>query len=409
MFLRLFLLGACVLCIMPRAAQAVEKSYALETTQVRNDWEDNGKPNLAQAWKDFQDLVGPLQLELTSTFYGQIWSDSEVGGDSQIGEAILGWDNRFMATWNPWEDGELFLQLQYIFGKDDKTPDGKGVVLSGMNNITGGLPEGKFYFHDMTFTQQLFERALYVALGHTDPEAYLDVNRFANSETTQFSAQLFVNEVGLDNVDERGPMVAMGLQPHEMVEITAMISSTTRPGTPDSGKNLWTRPFWDAPFVGGQVNLMPRLFDREGNYRFFGWATLYEQPHNDADGESCNWGLGFNFDQDLGKNLGVFGRLGYADEQVNAVSWNWSAGMQYTGLIPGRDDDIAALALGGAQAAPNVEYGGMELHLEAYYKVMLTDWLALTPDFQYVVQPSGDPDATPVVQGMLRVELDLQS
>ena len=45
-----------------------------------------------------------------------------------------------------------------------------------------------------------------------------------------------------------------------------------------------------------------------------------------------------------------------------------------------------------------------ELALEAYYKIQLTDWAAIKPDFQYIVSPSGMvPDAAVLT---VRVEID---
>lgn len=409
----LLLLGLCTALFWPCTALA-EMGYAikkesLDTLEAQEKWETQGKNKLAQAWEDLQDIVGPIQIRLLSVAYGQLWSDTEVGGDPETGRALLGWDTRLKTQWRPWQDGEVYLQLQYNFGDKRETPAGNKVVFSDMNGIMGGLPEGKYNFHDLIFTQHLFERKFFFAFGHTDPETYLDENRFANSDHTQFSSQIFANEIGLDNVDQRAPMFAMGFEPHEVVEIVGLVSSTTLPGTPAESKNLWTRPFWDGPFIGGQVHLMPRFLDQEGNYRLFAWTTAYEQPTLKGDGKSQNWGLGFNFDQNVVEDFGIFARAGYANEDVNGVNWNWSFGAQYTGPFPTRDKDIFALAFGGVQASPGVAYGGMELHLESYYKLRLTDWFALTPMFFYTMQPKGDPEGLPIVQGMLRLELDLKS
>jgi len=410
---RLPLLLLLLLWALPQgAAQAFEgyriKKQTLDILEARQNWETKGKHDLDQAWKELQDAVGPLQLELFSVAYGALWGDTRVGGRDQDGRALAGWDTRFKAHWRPWQDGQFFLQLQYNFGKKSLTPSGKGLLFSHINGIVGGLPEGKYTFHDLVFTQHFLDRRLFFAFGHTDPEAFIDENRFANSDHTQFASQVFAQEVGLDAVDERGPLFAFGFEPHETVELVALVSATTKAAS-DEPKNLWTRPFWDGPFVGGQVHLMPDFLGREGNYRLFAWSTLYDQPRQHADGETRNWGLGFNFDQDITDRLGVFGRLGLGNQDVGPASWDWSAGLQYTGLVPSRDTDVFGFAVGGVQAAPYTAYGGMEIHLESYYKLRLTQWLALTPMGMYVLQPRGDPGAIPVIQGMLRLEMDFKT
>ncbi len=408
----LLLLGLCAALAAPHPAQAFQgyriKKESLDVLQARKQWETEGKHDLAETWKSLQETIGPLKLEPFSVAYGQIWGDTKVDGVNHNGRALMGWDTRFKAHWRPWQDSQVFLQLQYNFGDKGKTASGKGLIFSHMNGIMGGLPEGKYTFHDLLFTQHLFDRQFFFAFGHTDPEAFMDENRFANSDHTQFSSQIFSQEIGLDNVDERAPLFAMGFQPNQWLEIVGLVSSTTKPNS-NEAKKLWTRPFWDGPFIGGQIHFMPKIMDREGNYRFFAWSTLYDQPHMAGTGQAHNWGAAVNFDQDITEQLGVFGRVGYANQDVNATNWDWSTGLQYTGLIPTRDKDIVALGVGGVQASPNVAYGGMEFHMESYYKFVLSDWFAVTPMVMYTVQPLGSPDSIPIIQGMLRLELDLET
>lgn len=97
-------------------------------------------------------------------------------------------------------------------------------------------------------------------------------------------------------------------------------------------------------------------------------------------------------DQDDSQGLGVFFRYGYADEAVSVVEHFWSAGAQYQGLIPTRDDDV--LGFGFAQgiisdSLPGLEGGDRESVYEVYYSVAVYPWLVITPDFQYVTSPGG--------------------
>lgn len=411
----LVLATLCVGLLAPHRALAEKgywiKKHTLNVLEPETRWGTEAEHELAQAWQGLQDAIGPLKLELFSVAYGQLWSDTEVGGRDYDGRALVGWDTRFKANWRPWSDAQVFLQLQYNFGDKDLTPSGKGLLFTNINGIVGGLPEGKYTFHDLLFQQHFLDRRLYFAFGHTDPEHFIDENRFANSDHTQFASEIFEQEIGIDQVDENAPLFAAGFQPAENFEFLGVISSTTKSASLTGHKNLWTRPFWDGPFIGAQATFMPQLQKLEGNYRVFAWSTLYDQPRNDLppgdEGQEHNWGVGFNFDQDITKDFGVFGRLGYVNQRVNAMCWDWSTGAQYIGAIPGRGEDIFGLAIGGVHASPSAAYGGMELHLESYYKVRFTEWLALTPLFMYTLQPKGDPDAISIVQGMLRLELDL--
>lgn len=89
------------------------------------------------------------------------------------------------------------------------------------------------------------------------------------------------------------------------------------------------------------------------------------------------------------KGLGVFARLGFADEDSNPARWSISAGLGGRGVIPGRDDD----SLGAGYYYTDVQNGGVFSRLglpssaqgiEAYYSVALTPAVALTFDMQWV-------------------------
>ncbi len=97
------------------------------------------------------------------------------------------------------------------------------------------------------------------------------------------------------------------------------------------------------------------------------------------------------------QGLSVFGRLGYADADVNRLQYYLGAGLSYTGLIPHRDKDrlgfAAAAAFNGgkfkqAQLNAGIPVDSAEVNLELTYRVELTPWLVLQPDLQYIINPA---------------------
>ena len=92
-------------------------------------------------------------------------------------------------------------------------------------------------------------------------------------------------------------------------------------------------------------------------------------------------------------------RVGVANGDINRVNSYLGAGLVYTGLVPGRDKDQAGVAIARAgigaparQAAQlrGVALGDNETTLEATYRYVLTEWLNIQPDIQYVIHPGGD-------------------
>jgi porin len=105
------------------------------------------------------------------------------------------------------------------------------------------------------------------------------------------------------------------------------------------------------------------------------------------------------------RRLAVFSQLGWADEQVQQISGYTGAGLVYTGLLAPRPNDgagfgVAVAYFGGAAQGTSINgtvvNSNYELDLEWTYRFLVTPWLALQPDIQWVRHPGGSfarPDA----------------
>jgi porin len=101
------------------------------------------------------------------------------------------------------------------------------------------------------------------------------------------------------------------------------------------------------------------------------------------------------------QGLGVFGRISFTPQDRNFVGFYFDTGLVYTGLIPGRDDDVTGIALGFADltnGAAQTIYDegsrevGYEAVIEATYDAQITKWLHIQPDLQYIIRPGGAGD-----------------
>ena len=92
------------------------------------------------------------------------------------------------------------------------------------------------------------------------------------------------------------------------------------------------------------------------------------------------------------QGLGIFFRYGYTGARRNDLTQFWSAGVQYQGLLPGRDDDVLgvgfARGLFSDQAVATFPEGH-ESVVETYYNARLTNWAHVSPSVQYIAQPGG--------------------
>ncbi|WP_172597721.1 carbohydrate porin [Sulfuriflexus mobilis] len=114
------------------------------------------------------------------------------------------------------------------------------------------------------------------------------------------------------------------------------------------------------------------------------------------------------------QGLDMFIRYGIADKRINTVGSYLGLGVNYTGPIPERDEDVFGVAVAHARASDDyidtqrallADPTHAETIVELTYQIPVTDWLTVQPDIQWVHNPGFDKtidDAT--VIGM-RVEV----
>jgi porin len=122
-----------------------------------------------------------------------------------------------------------------------------------------------------------------------------------------------------------------------------------------------------------------------------------------------NFGAYLIVDQLLSRTTGTsdqgwsaFFRVGEAPADRNLIAFHADAGTSYTGLIPGRDNDVIGLAvsyeeISGARRGlardvrhftdSNLALPDFESAVEVTYQTQITPWLIAQPDLQWVVHP----------------------
>jgi porin len=115
-----------------------------------------------------------------------------------------------------------------------------------------------------------------------------------------------------------------------------------------------------------------------------------------------------------GQGLGAFMQLGFAHDDWNQITRYWGAGLHYIGLIPGRNYDMAGLAVACARNGEkfmkymkevemtDVEH--TETAIEFTYRTEIKSWLILQPDVQYIINPGMDPSLRNALQVGVRLE-----
>jgi porin len=162
------------------------------------------------------------------------------------------------------------------------------------------------------------------------------------------------------------------------------------------------------------------------NYGFY-WILdqmLYREPGElgtaaslSKDGKSVAATKGSK--QIVGKpskqGLGWFGRIAFEPQDRNFVGFYFESGLVYTGLIPTRDEDQLGVGFTYAQltdgARKTLELEGSrgvgaEMVLEFTYKAILTPWLYIQPDAQFIINPGATQDLNNAFVIGMRVSLN---
>ncbi len=112
------------------------------------------------------------------------------------------------------------------------------------------------------------------------------------------------------------------------------------------------------------------------------------------------------------QGLGGFAKLGFARESVNPLLGAVEVGLSYTGAIPNRDEDV--LSFGVAHARLSDEFRDAtpesrehETAAELNYRAEIVDWLSVTPDVQWIINPGATAAVDHALALGVRVELAL--
>lgn len=262
--------------------------------------------------------------------------------------------------------------------------DGRIGTFSGFNDHTWG--DDSIEVVEMWYEHSWCDGRYRGRIGKVDLTTDFDTNAYANCEHEQFISSGFINNLAHDMPDNTfGAM--FWWQPSDSFSIGVGYQST-------SG--------WDDIFDRGygilEFGWHPVFNGHQGNYRFYGWAGSYDGYFDEDAGEEVdeysNYGWGLSFDQEISAHLGVWCRYGWKpDEDYNPFDQHTSFGIQLMNFGC-RTDDALGIAYGVASLsdsyASTLDEADDEKHIEVYYRAQINDYIAITPNLQWVDNAEGD-------------------
>lgn len=298
--------------------------------------------------------------------------------------------------------------------------DSYAILAQAWYQLTVPLPRGGHKPHS--------RERLELNAGKIDPFVFFDQNAAADDESARFMNNAFVHNPLLDSGGDVGAD-AYGFSPGIRL---AYVNEQAKPeswgaslGVFGSGPGANFSGSLSQPFAIGQIETSRRFFGGlAGTYRLYAWRNGRVQDYNGA--QRSHSGLGLSADQRVGDALTLFGRYGHQlsgkvrfdraltlGGEIGGQYWSRSAdGLGFAAgwlRTSGEFKRDSATVDAGRDGIPDFGFAATRAERigELYYRFRVNKQLEITPDFQLIQRPGGDPGAKTVRVLGLRVRVGI--
>lgn len=342
-----------------------------------------------------------------NVFYNQLATAKDGGGaDAKAGGALSG-SSDWIAQWDLERAGVANGRLLVHFKADWNSNLNSRVSAWGdpFDDADGTLAYVAQFWYEHNLAHGRFQ----VRAGYLNQQTALDRSAFANIEDVQFMNEFLDNNTALLPLGIT-PGVSLFINPTDWASFVVSVVDANSPLAEFDRRTLFNGDYVTFVEADFRARLPSSRGPLIGNYRFGGFVDSRRFIRTGLPDDAVrNRGSYVSFDQqvlaetdDAQQGLGLFFRGGRRPQDRNLVDRFWSAGVQYRGLVNGRDEDV--MGLGGYWAGD--DRAGAESGYELYYAVRVGKALVLTPAVQYVHNPGGRSHRRNVLLTALRVRLE---
>lgn len=239
------------------------------------------------------------------------------------------------------------------------------------------------------------------------PTDFVDRNRYANLNYSDFSTQALLNNYILFPINNQSSGAAIAWTPNNTLTLRAIYVAADAANPSDRGQ------------VEGLSPLTTLLYPSEGGNRgIFGdpnqGTVELEYAPSQAFALRLQYSggnlfdhrfdvFGANFELAVSRRLGIFGRYGYGsynDTAFGNIEPNyWMAGVSLRNLfVPGAVAGIAA----GQPFIESAVGNATQTNFEAFYNFPISESFGITPLVQVITHPANQADNSTIMTGTLR-------
>jgi porin len=397
------------LALSPASAHAAEAPsiYTIESSVLDSDFSPGEATTVVPAELDeiyapHEGYLDPLDIDRPLDFLSDALESLDDATGFRLGVAntmlflqpIGGQSSRYgaagdldiMSSWTligrgTKDTGRLVVTGEYRYEMGNQPPSVVGGQMGTVVGPTNAFNDRGWVVRDLYWIQRLFDARVRIIIGRADPSDYVGAHWMQNVNNSfvnrHFSANPAVPFPG------HGPMVGVSIRPTEQYYITGGVANAYSQTIRAEIDTLFNE--WDL-FSFGEVGYTPTIKGLGGGRYAFGLWRMDARSLNDLPSD---YGLTAIVDQNLGKNLQVFGRYAYSDGTLTNVKHLGQVGLGLSGLL-GRKDDLTGLAV--SLAIPRRETSRNETVLETFHRFQVTKHSQLSVGIQLIANPGNAPD-----------------
>jgi len=323
-------------------------------------------------------------------------------------DITLGFDMEKLVGWT---GGEFFFYGLSNHGSMPLTE------LVGDAQVSSNIEAGENYIklYEAWFQQSLFggKVALLLGLHDLNSEFYANdaAGLFFNSSQGIGGEAAQTGSNGPSIFPATAPAIRLMVAPTDELYISFATYNAIA-GNPDNVGATYA----DFTFAEGVLMIGELGYYKEGSMKLAagGWGYSMQLPDLVTGADKTPFGIYAIAEKTFGEYFSLFVRWGMANQEVYEISMNIAEGFALSGALWGRDDDQLGLAattvtLGSgiqtAAKAAGLTLDQAETSIELTYRLQVTPWFGVQPDFQYILNPGFDSSLNDAFVGSLRVDL----
>ncbi len=272
---------------------------------------------------------------------------------------------------------------------------------------------------ELFLEESLFDERVGVALGRLAVgDAFATAGSFdyyVNSAVNSSPASILVNVPSFTTAPYAGWGARVLAQPRDDVTLMFALYNADTGVQSDARHGLdFTFNPWDGVLAVAELGIDPNTgvgaTGLPGHYAIGGYYdtsryTFLADPNRTRRGNLGVYAIAeqmvWRESPDSPEGLTLWGTVTVnPDDDINTLPLALYGGATYRGLLPGRVNDVTAFGVSYGAFSDALPGQSAEWVLELNHRFQFGDWLSVTPDLQYVIDPDGAGIADALVAGV---------